>query len=74
MVWTVPVVSDQPCSVIVGGGGVKTLHFCVGTAYNIPSMEDTGIPSWNMSDSGIQNRLLFEGLEFGTCKFTWNGS
>src|SRR4051812_3393238 len=26
-----------------------------------------------MSDSGIQNRLLFEGLEFGTCKFTWNG-
>ena len=26
-----------------------------------------------MSDLGIQNRLLFEGLEFGTCKFTWNG-
>ena len=26
-----------------------------------------------MSDSGIQNRLLFEGLEFGTCKFNWNG-
>ena len=25
-----------------------------------------------MSDSGIQNRLLFEGLEFGTCKFIWN--
>ena len=30
-------------------------------------------PSRHMSDSGIQNRLLFEGLEFGTCKFTWNG-
>ena len=30
-------------------------------------------PSRYMSDSGIQNRLLFEGLEFGTCKFTWNG-
>ena len=26
-----------------------------------------------MSDSGIQNILSFEGLEFGTCKFTWNG-
>ena len=30
-------------------------------------------PSRYMSDSGIQNRLLFEGLEFGTCKFTGNG-
>ena len=36
-------------------------------------MEDTDSPSRYMSDSGIQNRLLFEGLEFGTCKFTWNG-
>src|SRR5215216_6408010 len=30
-------------------------------------------PSRYMSDLGIQNRLLFEGLEFGTCKFTWKG-
>ena len=30
-------------------------------------------PSRYMSDPGIQNRVLFEGLEFGTCKFTWNG-
>ena len=30
-------------------------------------------PSRYMSDPGIQNRLLFEGLEFGTYKFTWNG-
>ena len=30
-------------------------------------------PGRYMSDSGIQNRLLFEGSEFGTCKFTWNG-
>ena len=30
-------------------------------------------PSHQMSDLGIQNRLLFEGLEFGTCKFTWDG-
>ena len=40
---------------------------------NPPSMEDTDYPSRYMSDLGIQNRLLFEGLEFGTCKFTWNG-
>ena len=39
--WTVPVVSDQPWNVLVGGGGVKTLPFCLGTAYNVSSMEDS---------------------------------
>ena len=29
--------------------------------------------SRHMSDLGIQNKILFEGLEFGTSKFTWNG-
>ena len=43
--WTVPVVSDQPWNVLVGGGGVKTLPFYLGTAYNVSSMEDTEI-SW----------------------------
>ncbi len=38
--WTTPVVSDKPWSVIVGGGGVKSLPFCLGTAYNVSSMED----------------------------------
>ena len=28
-----------------GGGGVKKLPFCLGTAYNVSSMEDTEI-SW----------------------------
>jgi hypothetical protein len=45
LVWTVPVVLDQPWSVIVGGWGVKTLAFCLGTAYNVSSMEDSVI-SW----------------------------
>ena len=36
-------------------------------------MEDTDSPSWYMSYSSIQNRISFEGLEFGTYKFTWNG-
>ena len=40
---------------------------------NPPSMEDIGSPSCNMSCSSIQNRISFEGLEFGTYKFTWNG-
>ena len=39
---------------------------------NQPSMEDTNNPSWHMSYSSIQNRISFEGLEFGTYKFTWN--
>ena len=43
--WTSPVVSDKPWSVNVGGGGVKTLPFCMGTAYNVSSMEDIG-NSW----------------------------
>ena len=45
--WTVPVVSDKPWSVIVGGGGVKSLPFCLGTAYNVSSMEDIG-NSWSL--------------------------
>ena len=40
--WTAPVVSDKPWSVIVGGGGVKSLPFCLGTAYNVSSMDDIG--------------------------------
>ena len=32
-----------PWSVIVGGGGVKTLPFCLGTTYNVSSMEDIEI-------------------------------
>jgi len=41
--WTVPVVLDQPWNVLVGGGGVKTLPFCLVTTCN--SMEDIG-NSW----------------------------
>ena len=45
LVWTVPVVSDQPWSVLDGGGGEKTFPFCLGSAYNVSSMEDSEI-SW----------------------------
>ena len=40
LVWTVPRCFGWPWSMIVGGGGVKTLPFCLGTAYNVSSMED----------------------------------
>ena len=40
---------------------------------NPPNMEDMDNPSWYMSYSSIHNRISFEGLEFGTYKFTWNG-
>ena len=43
--WTVPRCFGWPWSVIVGGGGVKSLPFCLGTAYNVCSMEDIG-NSW----------------------------
>ena len=45
LVWTVPRCFGWPWSVIVGGGRVKTLPFCLGTAYNVCSMEDIG-NSW----------------------------
>ena len=45
--WTAPVVSDKPWSVIVSGGGVKSLPFCLGTAYNVSSMENIG-NSWSL--------------------------
>ena len=58
--WMAPVVSDKPWSVIVGGGGVKkTLPFCLGTAYNVCSMEDIG-NSWLLCwlwDHTTQNYL-----------------
>ena len=41
LVWTVPVVSDKPCSVIVGGRGVNLYFYRLGTATNVFSMEDT---------------------------------
>jgi hypothetical protein len=43
LVWTVPVDSARRGVWLIGGGGVKTLPFCLGTAYNVSSMEDTEI-------------------------------
>ena len=41
----VPVDSARRGVCLIGGGGVKTLSFCLGTAYNVSSMEDGEI-SW----------------------------
>ena len=73
--WTVPVVSDQPWNVLVGGGGVKTLPFCLGTAYNVCSMEDTEI-SWLLCwqwKHAAQNiiYLYFKNSSSGTSANPW---
>ena len=63
LVWTVPRCFGWPWSVIVGGGGVKSLPFCLGTAYNVGSMEDI-VNSWLLCwqwDHTSQNYLsLFQ--------------
>src|SRR3990170_1851222 len=48
LVWTVPVVLDQPWSVIVGGGGVNLYFYRLGTATNVFSMEDND-SQWSQS-------------------------
>ena len=57
-----------------------TSHFLVNDSESTHIMRITHLawkiltaPSYYMSDSGMQNRIIFEDLEFGTCKFTWNG-
>ena len=45
--WMTPIVLDKPWSVILGGGGVKSLPFYLGTAYIVSSMEDIGNP-WSL--------------------------
>ena len=40
LVWTAPVVSDKPWSVIDGGGGVNLYFYHLGTATSVLSMED----------------------------------
>ena len=40
LVWTAPVVSDKPWSVIDGGWGVNHYFYHLGTATSVLSMED----------------------------------
>ena len=68
--WTVPTILDHPWSVLVGGGGVKTLPFCLGTSYNVSSMEDTEISwllcwQWKHTAQNIIYRY-FKNLSFST--------
>ena len=47
LVWTVPEDSASRGVWLIGGGGVKTLLFCLGTAYSMSSMEDID-NSWSL--------------------------
>ena len=40
LVWTAPVVLDEPWSVIDGGGGVNLYFYCLGITTSVLSMED----------------------------------
>ena len=41
--WRHPLFRASHGLMLVGGGGVQTLPFCLGTAYNVCSMEDIEI-------------------------------
>ena len=47
LVWTVPEDSASRGVWLIGGGGVKTLLFCLGTTYSMSSMEDIE-NSWSL--------------------------
>ena len=70
LVWTVPEDSASHGVWLIGGGGVKTLLFCLGTAYSMSSMEDIE-NSWSLHwqwRHATQNYYLcFKSLSSGTC-------
>ena len=43
----------------VGGGGVKTLPFCLGTAYNVCSMEDIASLGCYVDNESMSLKILF---------------
>ena len=69
LVWTVPEDSASRGVWLIGGGGVKTLLFCLGTAYSMSSMEDIE-NSWSLRwqwKHATQNYYLcFQSLSSGT--------
>ena len=69
LVWTVPEDSASRGVWLIGGGGVKTLLFCWGTAYSMSSMEDIE-NSWSLRwqwKHATQNYYLcFQSLSSGT--------
>ena len=70
LVWTASEYSASRGVWLIGGGGVKTLLFCLGTAYSMSSMEDTD-NSWSLRwqwKHATQNYYLcFQSLSSGTC-------
>ena len=69
LVWTVPEDLARRGVWLIGGGGVKTLLFCLGTAYSMSSMEDIE-NSWSLRwqwKHATQNYYLcFQSLSSGT--------
>ena len=69
LVWTTPEYSASRGVWLIGGGGVKTLLFYLGTAYSMSSMEDIE-NSWSLRwqwKHATQNYYLcFQSLSSGT--------
>ena len=69
LVWTVPEDSASRGVWLIGGGGVKTLLFCLGTAYSMCTLED-GENYWSLRwqwKHATQNYYLcFQSLSSGT--------
>ena len=60
LVWTTPVVSDKPCSVIDGGGGVNLYFYRLGTATSVLSMEDVdNWWSWSEWEGGMSQNIIY---------------
>ena len=70
LVWTAPVVSNKPWSVIDGGGGVNLYFYRLGTTTNVFSMENID-NQWSRSkQEGCISQnfiyLYFKNLSSGT--------
>ena len=44
---------------VIGGGGVKSLPFCLGIAYNVSSMEDIGTLGRYVDNQSIPLKIIF---------------
>ena len=69
LVWTAPEYSASRGVWLIGGGGVKTLLFCLGTADSMSNTEDienSWSLRWQWKDATQNYYLCFQSLSFGT--------
>ena len=62
LVWTAPVVSDKPWSVIDGGGGVNLYFYRLGTATNVFNMKITITNGREVNTKGAFLKISFTSI------------